>query len=161
MTRLYPTAMAESPEKVDDSLFILAALLYALVCVVGLIAVAISYCFWHQRRSPSQPSATNKKIEKKFLEALLKFAYHSAKQEKHGNCAICLEEYVDGDEIRVLPQCGHVFHIGCIDKWLDSHSSCPSCRPLEDVELLVIDKCKKCGGFKTTSAGNISLEITS
>ncbi|KAF5765234.1 putative transcription factor C2H2 family [Helianthus annuus] len=166
MTRLYPTAMAESPEKVDDSLFILAALLYALVCVVGLIAVAVSYCFWHQRRSmdsrtPSQPSATNKQIEKKFLEALLKFAYHSAKQEKHGNCAICLKEYVDGDEIRVLPQCGHGFHIGCIDKWLDSHLSCLSCRPLANLELLVIGKCKKCGGFKTTTAGNISLEITS
>ncbi|KAJ8506229.1 hypothetical protein OPV22_007115 [Ensete ventricosum] len=25
-------------------------------------------------------------------------------------------------------QCGHGFHVGCVDAWLHSHSSCPSCR---------------------------------
>ena len=43
-------------------------------------------------------------------------------------CTICLDEFVDGQNVRVLPNCSHVFHVGCIDKWFVSHSSCPNCR---------------------------------
>lgn len=44
------------------------------------------------------------------------------------NCAICLADFNDGDRIRFLPKCNHRFHVACIDKWLLSHSSCPTCR---------------------------------
>ncbi|KAL7610035.1 hypothetical protein Lser_V15G12183 [Lactuca serriola] len=159
-------AAAESPEAVSvesDFVVIFAALLCALVCIVGLIVVA--RCAWLRRRSlanslPGQQSA-NKGIKKKFIDALPKFKYDSAKDDNGGKlssgdcaCAICLTEYTDGDEIRVLPQCGHGFHVGCIDKWLGSHSSCPSCR-----QILVISRCKKCGEFPTLSAGKISLVV--
>ncbi|KAF5765244.1 putative transcription factor C2H2 family [Helianthus annuus] len=155
------TTVTESPDRTVESDFviILAALLCALVCIVGLIAVA--YCTWLQRRmmanrTPRQPSTTpNKGIEKKVVEALPKFAYDSKKEKGvYGECVICLVEYVDGDEIRVLPQCGHGFHIGCIDKWLGSHSSCPSCR-----QNVVIGKCKTCGEFPSYAAGSISLVV--
>ncbi|KAK9690880.1 hypothetical protein RND81_09G160600 [Saponaria officinalis] len=49
------------------------------------------------------------------------------------DCAICLVEFSDGDLTRALPQCGHLFHVVCVDKWLKSHSSCPSCRQLVTV----------------------------
>ena len=50
-------------------------------------------------------------------------------------CVICLESFVDGDRLRVLP-CDHSFHVGCIDRWLSgSHShnecftsGCPTCK---------------------------------
>ena len=32
-------------------------------------------------------------------------------------CYICLERYVNGDEIRILP-CKHSFHANCVDQWL-------------------------------------------
>ncbi|RYR64237.1 hypothetical protein Ahy_A03g010364 isoform A [Arachis hypogaea] len=48
----------------------------------------------------------------------------------NNNCAICLAEFSDGEQIRFLPQCSHHFHVVCIDKWLLSHSSCPTCRHL-------------------------------
>ncbi|KAI3747649.1 hypothetical protein L6452_10206 [Arctium lappa] len=163
------TPVAEPPEAVAveaDFVVILAALLCALICVVGLIAVA--RCSWFRRRSgasdtrrtPGQPSA-NRGIKRKIIEVLPKFTYDSNKEGKScdncGNlsssdCAICLAEYVDGDEIRVLPQCGHGFHIGCIDTWLSSHSSCPSCR-----QILITTRCKKRGDLSTI-AGKVPLE---
>lgn len=43
-------------------------------------------------------------------------------------CHICLVEYEDGDEARVLP-CHHEYHVSCIDKWLrEVHRACPLCR---------------------------------
>lgn len=42
-------------------------------------------------------------------------------------CPICLVDYSDGDELRVLP-CGHYLHRSCLDAWLASNPSCPSCR---------------------------------
>jgi len=43
-------------------------------------------------------------------------------------CIICLLEYEDGDEIKILP-CGHEYHSDCIDEWLGGHNrTCPTCR---------------------------------
>ncbi|XWS61470.1 hypothetical protein CRYUN_Cryun07bG0128300 [Craigia yunnanensis] len=43
-------------------------------------------------------------------------------------CAICLSEFVEGQGIQVLAKCKHGFHVQCIQQWLSSHSSCPTCR---------------------------------
>ncbi|KAK1287767.1 RING-H2 finger protein ATL70 [Acorus calamus] len=34
----------------------------------------------------------------------------------------------DSDLLRVLPDCGHLFHVKCVDSWLRSRPSCPICR---------------------------------
>ncbi|KAL0560802.1 hypothetical protein IC582_001216 [Cucumis melo] len=44
------------------------------------------------------------------------------------SCSICLEEFEDGEIGRILPNCDHFFHVGCIDQWLHLHGSCPICR---------------------------------
>ena len=41
-------------------------------------------------------------------------------------CAICLEEYDDGQRIRILP-CLHQFHSDCVDKALMQKAKCPMC----------------------------------
>ncbi|KAG5114357.1 hypothetical protein JHK82_037626 [Glycine max] len=43
-------------------------------------------------------------------------------------CAVCLSVLEDGEQVRLLPNCKHSFHVGCIDTWLASHSTCPICR---------------------------------
>ena len=43
-------------------------------------------------------------------------------------CAVCLDEYEDGDALLELP-CGHRFHSSCIEEWLLKQSSlCPLCK---------------------------------
>ncbi|KAG6794037.1 hypothetical protein NC653_004344 [Populus alba x Populus x berolinensis] len=44
------------------------------------------------------------------------------------SCAICLQDFKDGDSMRKLPRCGHYFHLSCLDKWLARNGSCPNCR---------------------------------
>ena len=45
-------------------------------------------------------------------------------------CPICIVDFEEGDDVRVLPCEGkHVFHQACVDPWLlELSSSCPICR---------------------------------
>ncbi|TKW04697.1 hypothetical protein SEVIR_7G126300v4 [Setaria viridis] len=44
------------------------------------------------------------------------------------DCSVCLGEFRDGELVRLLPKCGHAFHVPCIDTWLRAHVNCPLCR---------------------------------
>ncbi|XP_048568099.1 RING-H2 finger protein ATL67 [Triticum urartu] len=43
-------------------------------------------------------------------------------------CSICLSEYMDGEMLRLMPECRHRFHVMCLDAWLRRSASCPVCR---------------------------------
>ncbi|KAK7409850.1 hypothetical protein VNO78_00211 [Psophocarpus tetragonolobus] len=143
----------------SDFVVVLAALLCALICVLALVAVARCGCLRRLRLSSSSSSATpqpppaaaNKGVKKKVLRSLPKLTATTESAVKFGDCAICLSEFAIGDEIRVLPQCGHGFHVSCIDAWLRSHSSCPSCR-----QILVVSRCNKCGGIPAPATSSFA-----
>ncbi|CAO3563095.1 unnamed protein product [Mortierella alpina] len=42
-------------------------------------------------------------------------------------CAICLFDFEDGDELRHL-YCDHFFHRTCVDRWLVKNAFCPKCK---------------------------------
>ncbi|KAL5054534.1 hypothetical protein RYX36_035216 [Vicia faba] len=44
------------------------------------------------------------------------------------DCSVCLSEFEEDENLRLLPKCNHAFHLPCIDTWLGSHTSCPMCR---------------------------------
>lgn len=44
-------------------------------------------------------------------------------------CAICLSEYTEGEELRTINCEGnHHFHKSCVDQWLTLNGTCPCCR---------------------------------
>lgn len=68
-------------------------------------------------------------IDRKVVESLPFFTFSSLKGSKEGlECAVCISKFEETETLRMLPRCGHAFHMACIDKWLESHSSCPLCR---------------------------------
>lgn len=45
------------------------------------------------------------------------------------SCAVCLYEFEGQDEIRRLTNCRHIFHKGCLDRWMGyDQRTCPLCR---------------------------------
>jgi hypothetical protein len=48
--------------------------------------------------------------------------------EEAATCSVCLGAFLLGETVRLLPVCLHLYHVGCIDPWLDAHSTCPLCR---------------------------------
>ncbi|KAI3512014.1 hypothetical protein L1887_19177 [Cichorium endivia] len=52
------------------------------------------------------------------------------KQKDSGSscCSICLADYKGRDLLRQLPDCGHLFHVKCVDPWLRLNPTCPNCR---------------------------------
>ncbi|XP_047944654.1 RING-H2 finger protein ATL70-like [Salvia hispanica] len=57
-----------------------------------------------------------------------------------GGCAVCLGDYKEGEEVRLMPECGHVFHRSCIDPWLMIHPTCPVCRSTPVVAVAAVEQ---------------------
>ena len=59
-------------------------------------------------------------------------------RKSNDSCIICLEDFNAKDPIRVLPKCGHEFHVECVDQWAYTYASstnrrnqrpsCPLCK---------------------------------
>ncbi|KAK7344419.1 hypothetical protein VNO77_13989 [Canavalia gladiata] len=62
------------------------------------------------------------------LDFLPTFTYSSNPHHARYECSVCLSEFADGEQGRILPNCNHAFHSHCIDPWFRSHSNCPFCR---------------------------------
>ncbi|KAG8370399.1 hypothetical protein BUALT_Bualt14G0112900 [Buddleja alternifolia] len=53
---------------------------------------------------------------------------HEVFEKTSCECAVCLNEFQEEEKLRVIPNCGHFFHIDCIDVWLQNNANCPLCR---------------------------------
>merc|ERR1719394_972436 len=111
----------------DNSPFDINAYLLPFAIVVGIcflimLAIMIFKCIQDRRRERRHrlPKSSLKKIPtKKFV---------AGDEERYETCCICLDDYVLGDKLRILP-CGHAYHMKCIDPWLLKNKRvCPQCR---------------------------------
>ncbi|KAF9597116.1 hypothetical protein IFM89_015945 [Coptis chinensis] len=57
-----------------------------------------------------------------------KFSDEFFSSSEAAQCTVCLADYQEKDVLRILPYCGHSFHVACIDIWLQQNSTCPICR---------------------------------
>ncbi|KAF0935235.1 hypothetical protein E2562_031271 [Oryza meyeriana var. granulata] len=80
-------------------------------------------------------------LDQAFIDALPVFAYRDivGGDKEPFDCAVCLCEFDGDDRLRLLPVCGHAFHLQCIDTWLLSNSTCPLCRGTLYVPGLTIE----------------------
>ncbi|KAF3332018.1 RING-H2 finger protein ATL72-like protein [Carex littledalei] len=124
-----------------DIVLILSILLCGVVCAVAVnVAVRCILRFTSQTCNHGSPdSLTNDEIQtqsstkikgKEALQVLPRLVY-SSRLELTGSgseCTICLSEFKHGVHVRVLPVCNHGFHVRCIDRWLSTRCTCPTCR---------------------------------
>ncbi|TMW97512.1 hypothetical protein EJD97_005367 [Solanum chilense] len=143
---------------------VLSVLLCALVCSLALNSIirCALRCTSLVLESDSSSSIstnlsattklTNNGIKKKALKTfpIITFTTELKHPGLDSECVICLSEFVAGEKVRVLPKCNHGFHVRCIDKWLNSHSSCPTCRHC------LIETCQKIVNGGSSNSTTIS-----
>lgn len=53
--------------------------------------------------------------------------YIAGRDQQNAHCAICLEDFKDGELLKTLP-CMHLFHNDHISRWLEIRRQCPLCK---------------------------------
>ncbi|CAO2831044.1 unnamed protein product [Amaranthus hypochondriacus] len=131
-------------------LSVLLCLLVFSICINCLIRCMFKCLIWITTQQEANHVLNNNNnkvvmsgVDKRALNTFPKAKY-SKKVKIQGlcnECVICLCEFKEGERVRLLPKCNHGFHVKCIDVWLSSHSSCPTCRHS------LLDTCQKIIGF--------------
>ncbi|MCD7473224.1 hypothetical protein HAX54_014935 [Datura stramonium] len=137
---LIQTTATLHPLDSSPALAILFACLVLLFIAIVLLCIrrvnpnsfdeALGLHFLRHRR----PQIVNTKgLDSTVIKSFAIFAYSDVRKAlKIGKsvleCAVCLNEFEDGEFLRLLPNCCHVFHPECIDAWLAFRTTCPVCR---------------------------------
>ncbi|PKU68065.1 RING-H2 finger protein ATL70 [Dendrobium catenatum] len=112
--------------------------------IIFLIATItyIAYLMWNYSvvSPPLQPERNaDTEIDNATLSTWPTLTYAEAKSRDPRAvnaicCNICFVDYKEDERedkaMRLLPECGHLFHATCVDPWLWRQHTCPVCRSL-------------------------------
>ncbi|XP_078378847.1 E3 ubiquitin-protein ligase RNF13-like [Oculina patagonica] len=111
----------EFPPIWDYEFYMIPFAIIVGICFILMAMFMISRYYRHyleQRRNRLSPTNLRKIPTKKFKKG----------DDYYDVCAICLEEYKDGERLRILP-CEHAYHCKCVDPWLtEGKRTCPVCK---------------------------------
>ncbi|CAD5168325.1 unnamed protein product [Musa acuminata subsp. malaccensis] len=141
------------PQPPPPSPYIITSFPILALSIIGILTTSIVllsyYVFvtkcclnWHRsgflgrRPAPStafSTSADNLGLDESTIQAIPTFRYRkraesARRTSSFRECAVCLSEFQEEERVRLLPSCFHVFHIDCVDTWLQTSANCPLCR---------------------------------
>lgn len=144
------TPSSSSHIRISSLLLLFMIILAVIVFISGVVHLILKFLIKRSSSSPIYQSnrfsetsgshALQRQLQQLFrlhdsgldqtlIDALPVFYYEDIVGLKEPfDCAVCLCEFSDQDQLRLLPMCSHAFHISCIDTWLLSNSTCPLCR---------------------------------
>jgi hypothetical protein len=96
--------------------------------IAPIVVVVFLYSLWRFRRrrlavlenqeNPERPEVLSQ--EELSRIPIIVYSTSDKYSKDWDTCAICLDEFEEGDELRALHSCRHRFHVKCIDVWLGS-----------------------------------------
>uniref|UniRef100_A0A8C3FNM8 RING-type E3 ubiquitin transferase n=1 Tax=Chrysemys picta bellii TaxID=8478 RepID=A0A8C3FNM8_CHRPI len=119
-----------SLQQPDYDVWILLTVLSTVIVIV-LIFVVRTKCHWNRTQDSLQQQTmqaisqlATRKYQARCRQVTLRDSASSCSSAPV--CAICLEEFSEGQELRII-SCSHEFHRECVDPWLQQHHTCPLC----------------------------------
>lgn len=108
----------------------------SFISLLAMCAVVVS-CFFvrrHRVRRRERPQAPRVQefhgMSSRLVNAMPSVIFTAELEDNFASkaCTICLEDYIVGEKLRILPCC-HKFHANCVDTWLTSwRTFCPICK---------------------------------
>ncbi|CAI2384872.1 unnamed protein product [Moneuplotes crassus] len=129
-----------SSNKDTDWLIILGASVLAC-CLVTIVCIIFLYCCLKKRHKKEHIKVTLndsgfEEMQGATIDELPRFVREKLNncremqyREKNyvstnRKCKICLDDFITGVSIRLIPKCGHIFHSDCLKTSLKLHHSC-------------------------------------
>lgn len=101
----------------------------SLLTITAMLSTYFITRHHRRRRSGSRRHRDGHGMSYRLVKAMPSLVYKCEHDEDGADtCAICLEDYIYGAKLRILP-CHHRFHSSCIDAWLTMwRTFCPVCK---------------------------------